>query len=126
MPVTSAQCIVGTEKHRETATFLNHKNDDYSQAYGQIKAFTALTKDKKLQQYKGEDDFRSSNDGDNIGYNIHAFDIRCQKNFESGQPVKREFKNDGVVPAEIYGYALISTNRSASKSSDGQRMFHLS
>ena len=37
--------------------------------------FTALTKDNMLQPYITEDDFRSSNDGDNFRYNIHSFDI---------------------------------------------------
>ena len=48
-----------------------------------------------------EDDFRSSNVGNDIGYNNHFFDIRYQKNYESGQSVEVEFKFDGVVPAGI-------------------------
>ena len=124
--VTSTQCIIGTEKHPDSANLLNYNDDDYSQGYGQIKgAFKALTKDNLLQQYKSEHDFRSSNDGNNIAYNIYAFDIRYQKNFESSQPIKVEFKFDGVVPAGIYGYALVLTNRLLSISSDGQRMFNL-
>ena len=124
--VTSAQCIIGTEKYPDIGILLNYNNDNYSQGYGQIKeAFKALTKDNLLQQYISEHDFRSSNDGNNIGYNIYAFDIRYQKNFESSQPIKVEFKFDGVVPAGIYGYALVLTNRLVSISSDGQRMFDL-
>ena len=57
-----------------------------------------------------DNDFRSSNDGHNIGYNLYIFDIRYQKNFESAQPIKIEFKFGGVVPAGIYGYALVLTN----------------
>ena len=124
--VTSAQCIFGTEKYPDSGVLLNYNDDDYSQGYGQIKeAFKALTKDDILQSYISEDDFRSSNDGDNIGYNIHCFDIRYQKNFESSQPIKVEFKFDGVVPDGIYGYALVLTNKIISISSDGQRMFDL-
>ena len=79
MPVTSCQCIIGTEKYPDNSILLNYNDDDYSQGYGQRKeAFTALTKDNILQPCKTEDDFRSSNDGDNIGYNIHAFDRRYQ------------------------------------------------
>ena len=75
--VTSAQCIIGTEKYPDGGILLNYNDDDYSQGYGQIKeAFKALTKDNLLQQYISEYDFRSSNDGNNIGYNIYAFDIR--------------------------------------------------
>ena len=68
---------------------------------------------------------RSSNNDNNIGYNIYVFDIRYQKNFESAQPIKVEFKFDGVVPAGTYGYALVLTNKLISISSDGQRMFDL-
>ena len=124
--VTSAQCIIGTEKYPDSGILLNYIDDDYSQGYGQIKeAFKALTKDNLLQPYISEHDFRSSNDGNNIGYNIYAFDIRYQKNFESSQPIKVEFKFDGVIPVGIYGYALVLTNKLISISSDGQRMFDL-
>ena len=66
-----------------------------------------------------------SNNGDIFGYFIQSFDIRYQKNFENGQPVKVDFRLDGVVPAGIYGYALVLTNRLASISSDGRRMSDL-
>ena len=103
MPLTSGQCNIGTEKYPNSGIFLNYNDDDYSQGYGQIKeAFRALIKDNTLQPYKSEDEFRSSNDGDNIGYNIHSFHERYQKKFETAQPVKVEFKLDGVVPAEIW------------------------
>ena len=126
MPVTSTQSIIGTEKYPDSAILLNYNDDDYSQGYGQIReSFRALTKDNILQRYITEDDFRSNNDGDDIRYNIHCFDIRYQKNYESGQSVKVEFKFDGVIPAGIYGYALVLTNRLISKSSDGHRMFDL-
>ena len=125
--VTSAQCIIGTEKYPDTSILLNYNDDNYCQGYGLIKqAFKALTKDDLLQPYISDSDFRSSNDGNNIGYNIYAFDIQYQKNFESSQPIKVEFKFDGVVPAGIYCYALVLTNKLISISSDGQRMFDLS
>ena len=126
MPVTSAQCVIGTEKYPDSAILLNYDDDDYSQGYGQIKeAFKALTKDNILQPYIIEIDFRSDNNGNSIGYNIHVFDIRYQKNYQSGQSVKVEVKLDKIVPAGIYGYALVLTNRLVSISSDGQRMFDL-
>ena len=126
MPVTSAQCIIGTERYPDNATLLNYDDDDYSQGYGLIKeAFKALTKDNFLQPYISEDDFRSDNNGNNIGYNIHVFDIRYQKDYQSGQSVKIEFKFDKVIPAGIYAYALVLTNKLISISSDGQRMFDL-
>ena len=74
--VTSAQCIIGTEKYPDGGILLNHNDGDYSQGYGQIKeAFKALTKDNLFQQYISEHDFRSSNDGNIVGYNKYAFDI---------------------------------------------------
>ena len=126
LPVKSAQVVIGTERNPDTAILLNYNDDDYSQGYGQIKeAFKALTKDDILQPYINENDFRSSNEGDNISYNIHVFDIRYQKDYESGQSVKVESKFDRLVPAGIYGYALVLTNKMISISSDDQRMFDL-
>ena len=126
MPISSAQCIIGTKKYPDSAILLNYDDDDYSQGYGQIKeAFRALTEDDILQPYISEDDFRSDNNGNNIGYNIHVFDIRYQKNYQSGQSVKIEFKLDKIVPAAIYGYALVLTNRLGSISTDGQRILDL-
>ena len=126
LPVTSAQVVIGTELYPDSGIVLNYDDDDYSQGYGQIKeAFKALTKDDILQPYITEDDFRSSNEGNNIGYNIYAFDIRFQKNFENAQPIKIEFKFSENINAGIYGYALVLTNKLISITSDGQRMFDL-
>ena len=126
LPVISAQVVIRTERYPDSGILLNYDDDDYSQGYGQIKeAFRSLTKDDILKPYISEDDFRSSKEGNNIGYNIYAFDIRYQKNFENSQPVKVEFKFSENIPAGIYGYALVLTNRLASITSDGQRMFDL-
>ena len=126
LPVISVQVVIGTERYPDSAILLNYDDNDYSQGYGQIKeAFKALTKDDILKPYITEDDFRSSNEGNNIGYNIYAFDIRYQKNFENAQPVKVEFKFSENIPAGIYGYALVLTNKLISITSDGQRMFDL-
>ena len=77
LPVTSAQVAIGTERYPDSGILLNYDDDDYSQGYGQIKeAFKALTKDDILLPYISEDDFRSSNEANNIGYNIYAFDIQ--------------------------------------------------
>ena len=125
--VTSAQCIIGTEKYPDSGILLNYNDDDYNQGYGQIReAFRALTKDDILQPYKSDHDFRSSNNNNNdIGYNLYIFYIRYQKDFENSQPIKVEFEFDGVIPAGIYGYALVLTNKKISISSDGQRHFDL-
>ena len=127
LPVVSAQCISGTEKYPDASIVLNYDDDDYSQGYSQIKeAFRALTKDDILQPYISDDIFRTSNvRADDIGYNLHVFDIRYQKSFTSSQPTKVEFKFGGVVPKDINGYALLLTNKLVSKSSDGQSHFDL-
>ena len=127
LPVISAQVVIGTERYPDSAILLNYDNDDYAQGYGLIKeAFKALTKDDILQPYKSENDFRSSNNNNDVGYNIYAFDIRYQKNFENAQPIKVEYKFSENIDAGIYGYALVLTNRLISITSDGQRMFDLS
>ena len=126
LPVISTQVVIGTERYPDTAILLNNDDDYHSQGYGQIKeAFKVLTKDDILKPYISEDDFRSSNEANNIGYNIYAFDIRYLKNFENSQPVKVEFKFSENIPAGICGYALVLTNRLVSITSDGQRMFDL-
>ena len=105
---------------------MNCNGDDFSQGYSQNKeAFKVLSKDDIFKPYISDNDFRSSNDGNNIGYNFYVFDIRFQKNFESAQPIKIEFKFDGVIPTGIYGYALVLTNKLISITSDGQRHFDL-
>ena len=125
-PVTSAQCIIGTEKYPDSAILLNSDDDDYNQAYGQIKkAFRALTKDDLLQLYISDNDFRSSNNINDIRYNLYVFDIRYQKSLEKAQPIKVEFKFSENVPAGIYRYALVLKNKRISISSDGQRHFDL-
>ena len=124
--MTSAQVIIGTERYPDSGILLNYDDDNYSQGYGKIKeAFRALTQDDILKPYISEDDFRSSNNANDIGYNIYAFDIRYQKNFENSQPVKVEFKFSENIDVGIYGYALVLTNRLISITSDGQRMFDL-
>ena len=74
-----------------------------------------------LKPYTSDNDFRSTNDGKKIGYILYVFDIRYQKKFEKSQPIKVEIKFGGVIPAGIYGYALVLTNNLKSVSSDGQR-----
>ena len=105
LPVVSAQCIIGTEKYPDAGVLLNYVDDDYSQGNHQIKeAFRALTKDDILQPYISEADFRTSNAAANdVGYNLYVFDILYQKNFTNSQPIKVEFKFEGVVPNVING-----------------------
>ena len=127
LPVTSAQCIIGTEKYPDGGVLLKNDDDDYALGCAQIKeAFRVLTKDDILQPYTSDDEFRSSNvRADDFGFKLYVFDIRYQRNFTVSQPIKVEFKFDGVVPYDINGYALVSTNKLVSRSSEGQRLFDL-
>ena len=125
-PVASAQCNIETERYPDSAILLNYDDDDYNQGYGQFKeAFKALTKGDILQPYVSDLDFGSSNNVDNIGYSLYVFDIRYQKKLESAQPIKVEYNFDGVVPAGIYNYALVLTNKLISMSRDVSRHFDL-
>ena len=107
------------------AVFLLNFDDDYfSQCYGQIKeTFKALTKDDILQPYISDNDFRSSNNGNDTGYRLYVFYIRYQKNLESAQPLEVDFKYSDNIAAGIYGYTLVLTKKLVSISSDGQRRF---
>ena len=132
LPVVSAQCIIGTEVFPDAGISLNNDDDDDStQGHSEIKeAFRVLTKDDILQPYISEDDFRSSNvRADDVGYSLYVFDIRYQKNLTNSQPIKVEFKIDGVVPNDFNGYALDLTmdltNKLVSINSDGQKHFDL-
>ena len=105
---------------------MNFNDDDYFQGYRQIKeAFRALTKDDILQPLISEQDFGPNNNVDTLGYNLYVFDILCQKKLESAQPTKVEFKSSENSPAGIFGYALVSTIKLVSLSSDGQPHFDL-
>ena len=127
LPVNSAQGIIGTEKDTHAGELLNYDDDDFSREYGQIKeASRALTKDDILQPYKFNNNFRSSNiRADDVAHNLCVFDMRYQQSFSAFQPIKVEFKLDGVVPNDINVYALVLTNELVSVSSDGQRNFEL-
>ena len=127
LPVTSAQCVIETEKYPDAGTLLKDDDDDNSQGYAQIKeCFRALTKQDILQPYISDENFRSSNArADDVGYNLYIFDIRYQQNFKASQPIKVEFIFDGVVPNDINEEVLVLTNKLVSISSDGVRLFDL-
>ena len=126
LPVTSRQCIIGTEKYPDNCMFLSY-DDDYSQGYSQKKeTFITSTKVVILQPFLSDHDFSSSNvKADDISYNLYVLDIRSQQKFTASQPIKFEFSFDGVVPSDINGYALVKMNKLVSISSDGQRYFNL-
>ena len=103
-PVTSTRCLIGSEKYPDCGISLKNDDDDYSQGYDQIKeALGALTKDDRLSAHISHHDFRSSTDGNIIGYNLYVCDIRYQKTFSSAQPIEEEFNFSEIVPAWIYG-----------------------
>ena len=51
--------------------------------------------------------------------------MQYQKNLETAQPIKVEFNFSENIPAGVYDYALVLTNKLVSISSDGQRHFGL-
>ena len=131
-PVTSVQCMIGTENYPDSDILLNYNDSFYAQGYGQFKeAFRALRKDDILKPYISDQDFRSTNvnavgEGTNdISYNLYGFDIQYQKKIEADQPIKVEFRFFEDVPAVIYDFALVLTNKLVSICSDGQRHFNL-
>ena len=70
-PVTSAQCIIGTENYPDSAILFNYDDDVYTQGDGHIKeAFRALTVDDILIPYISGHDFRSSKNGNEFGYSL--------------------------------------------------------
>ena len=84
LPITSAQCVIGTEKRPDAGIFLNYDDDDCSQAYGMIKEdFRVLTRYDILQASTPHHDFRSSIvRADDVGYNFYVLDIRYQQKFK--------------------------------------------
>ena len=125
-PVAGAQSIIGTEKNHDSAILMKYGDDDCSQTYGQIKeAFRPFTKDDILQAYVSDNDFRSFNNGEDFGFSLKFFDIGHQTNLKSAQPIKVEHKFSENIPAVIYGYAFVLTNKLISISIDGQRHFDL-
>ena len=121
MPVTSAQCIIETEKYPDVGKSLNEDDDDYSQVYGQVRS---LNKRWHPSSIKIFDNFRSSIVGaDDICYNIHIFVVTNQQNSTASQPAKAEFKFDGVVPNDMNVHAFVLTSNLVSVNSDWQRHF---
>ena len=96
LPVTSAQCIIGTGKYPDAGILLKYDDDDYSQGYHQIKeTFRASTKDNFHKPNIYDHDFRSSSlRADGVGYKFYLFVLRYMKNFTSSQPMKQELHFD--------------------------------
>ena len=131
-PVASAQCIFGTEKCPDSGIFLNYDDDNFFQSYSQTKEiFKALTENDLLQPYIADHDSSSTNinsageDDVSVEFNLYVFDKRYQKYLESVQPIKVEFKFSESNLVEIYGFALVLTNKLLNIWSDGQRRFEL-
>ena len=78
-----------------------------------------------LQPKIFDQDFRSSNEGIDVSYNLYVFDTRYQKDFTASQPLKVEIEIDGVVLDNINGYDLVITRKLNSVISDGERQFDL-
>ena len=127
LPTVSAQCVIPIEKNPDGGIMLIYDDDDYSQSYAQIKeAFRVLTKYDILQPCISLDKIRFSNIRvDDVGYTFYVVDISSHQNYTAFQPIKAEFKFDGVGPNDISGYVLVLTNKLVSISSPGQQHFNL-
>ena len=124
LPVTNSQGIIRMKKYPDASIIRNYKDVDFFQGYYQIEE--ASTRDDILQPFISDRDFRSSNiRADDVGCNLSVFDIRCQQNLKASQPIKVDFKVDGLIPNDINGYALVLTNELISVRSDEQRYFEL-
>ena len=53
------------------------------------------------------------------------FDTRSHTNSAVVQPIKVEIESDGVIPANINGYALVLPSKLVSVSSAGQKRFDI-
>ena len=81
---------------------LIYDDDYFPQGYSQIKeTYRAFTKDDILQHYISDNDFRSYFNGDDIGYNLHVYDIKHQKISRSAQPNEVEIEFSEKFPVEI-------------------------
>ena len=126
-PVRSVRNIIRTEKSPDSVVLKNFDDNSYSQGCGQIEAaFRALTRDDLPKPYMSDHHFRSTKEGNDVGYNWYIFHIKYRKNLESAQPIKVEFNILENIPVRKIGYALVSTNKLVSISLDGQRHFDLS
>ena len=68
LPVTSVQCIVGTERDPDNSILLKNDDDDYFQGFGRNKeVFRGLTKDDNFIPFISDNDFRSSDCDTDIG-----------------------------------------------------------
>ena len=119
--VLSAQCLIGTERHPEVCMNTDHAKHNFFQAYGELAScFKHLSQDNFLQLYVAKDD---------INFNFHVLDIRCQNFHLSTQDVKIDFslssKNAVAIRAGKIGYALVLNIKLSSISSDGDRHFNL-
>ena len=87
------------------------------------KTVRAPTKNYILKPNISDQNFRSSNEGNDIGQNLCVFDIRYQEKFTAVQPIKIKITFHAVVPADKTGYALVLTNKLVYISRDEQRSF---
>ena len=113
-PVSSAQCIFGTEKYADSGIKINYADGNYSQGYGQIKeAFECVTKYDIFQHCPYDQGFRSSNREDGV-LSLVLFRIfpiyDNKKDITAAQTKKLEFIFCAVAPAGVNGFALVLTN----------------
>ena len=128
--VVNAQCIFENEIFSDAGINCNYAIDKLSPTYGEnVSCFRHLAEDNILQPNITQKDFIKSNKypDANTGYILYVFEIRHHRDYSSAQPIKVGFDFRPTVPAatNLFGYALLLTNKLVSVSSDGQRQFDL-
>ena len=130
LSLVNGHCIIQNEKHPDARIFCKDAFAENSQPYREIvSCFRLLAKDKNPQPYITQKDFMTSNNypEGNQGFKLFVFDFHHHQDFSSAQPIKVSFDLRPAVPAgtNLIGYALLSTNKLVSVSSDGQMQFDL-
>ena len=77
LPVSGAQCFIGTEKYSDSSVILIYAHDKLSQGYEEnVLCFRHLVEDNNECRDKTEKDIRFE-----IGWKLYVFDVRYQTDF---------------------------------------------
>ena len=120
LPISNAVCKIGSEKYPDDGIECDYDRDKYDQAYSEIENFYHLNSETNLlNPFIDLNKFGTN-------YPLFVFDLSKQKDQIASQPIRLEFKfNAPSGVADYIAYALVSTPKLISISSDGQRHFDL-
>ena len=120
LPISNANCKIGSEKHPDVGIEWDYDRDKYDPAYSGLENFSLLKSESNLlNPFIDLHNFRTN-------YNVYVFDLSKQKDNIASQPIRLEFKFSAAINvADYIAYALVLTTKLISISSDGQRHFDL-